>query len=251
MRAVGLALSLCALLVDGTLISRGIRGRFAKFFPLFYAYLIYDFTTTAGVYLVYWIAPSIHATVYWFCYVLSIVVEFAVLVEISDHTFRRFPALRSMGRALAIVISGALGLSYVLPAILHSPRMGKALVDFALRTSLTKAVILVVLFLAVRHFGVRLGRNVAGLMLGFSIYLAVNIANFAIYERVGEPYDPILWVASPIAYLFCVVVWTVALWRFAPSDVGRSQPPTLGSNSENVGFVLVRFNNTLSRFLHK
>jgi len=244
MRLLGLGVSLSVLLTEGLLIYRGVRTRVAKYYPLFFAYLIYDFTTTAGVYLVYWIRPSVHASVYWFCYVLSIVVEFAVLVEISDHVFQRLPALRSLGRALAIVISGALGLSYVLPALLQSQRMWKALLGFALRTSLTKAVLLAALFLVVRHFGVMLERNVAGLMLGFSIYLAVNIANFAIDESFRALYGPIFWILSPAAYLLCLLVWTRTLWHAAPL-------PATGVDSETVGLELARFNGVLSRFLRK
>ncbi len=251
MRVLGLAISLSVLLTEGLLIYRGARTQFAKYYPFFFAYLIYDFTTTAGAYLVYWLQPSLHASVYWFCYVLSIVVEFAVLVEISDHTFRRFPALRSLGRALAIAIPGLLCLIYVLPAIFHAQRTRYALLDFALRTSLTKAVLLATLFLAARHFGVSLGGNVAGLMLGFSIYLAVNIANFAIEERLGELYASIFWVASPSAYLTCLLVWTLALWEVRPMLVVSSTHAAGEVNSETATLGLIRFNNTISRFLHK
>jgi len=251
MRVQGLALTLCVLIAEGTLLYRGLRGGFAKFYPLFYTYLIYDFTTTAGVFAIYWLWPSLHASAYWLCFVLSIVVEFAVLVEISDHIFQPYLAIRSLGRALAIAISGLLAVIYVFPAIFPPNQMRKALLDFALRTSLTKAVLLAVLFLVIRHFKIKLGRNSAGLFLGFSIYLAVNIANFPMEKRFGDHYAHVLWVASPAAYLVCVVVWTLALWKVMPLVVASSTGRTREEQSEQAALGLVRFNNTLSRFLHK
>jgi len=251
MRLLGLAISCCVLLMDGLLIWRGVRSRCVRLFPLFFAYILYDFSSTGGAYLVYWVQPSWHASVYWFCYVLSIVVEFAILVEISDHIFQPFPAIRNLGRSLTILIAVALGLTYILPTLLSSRGMRPALLDFALRASLTKAVILAALIYAARHFGVRLGRNVAGLMLGFSIYLGVNIANFACVERFGDLYASILWVIAPIAYTLCLLVWTGALWEYAPMPGTRAALPAAGGDSEALVLELARFNNALSRFLHK
>jgi hypothetical protein len=252
MRVLGLAISLCVLLLEALLILRGVRCRTLNSFPLFFAYVIYDFCTTGATYLVYWILPSSHASVYWFCYVLSIIVEFAVLVEISDHIFQPFPAIRNLGRALTLVVSGIFGISYVLPAIVKPQGMPLALLDFALRTSLAKAAILMVLFFAARHFALRLGRNVAGLMLGFSIYQGVNVANFAAAHGRGPMlYAGVLWVISPAAYILCLLVWTVTLWELAPMVIPSSPGQTTEGDSETVALGLARFNNTLSRFLHK
>ena len=176
MHILGMAISFCAFLLEGLLILRGAASRVFRLFPLFYSYIIYAFCGSLGMYLIYWLDPHVYPSAYWIYYLVSILVEFTVLVEISDQIFRPFPAIRNLGRALTIVISIALGLVYILPAILGSTHRRPALLDFALRASVTKAIILVVLFYVARHYGSELGRNVAGLMFGFSIYLAINIA---------------------------------------------------------------------------
>jgi hypothetical protein len=136
--------------------------------------------------------------------------------------------------------------------ILESTHRRSALLDFALRASVTKAIILVVLFYVARHYGSELGRNVAGLMFGFSIYLAMNIAMLAI----GKAFDPalgakVLWVMSPLASALCVLVWTLSLWELAPvPNLGIVSPAT-GRDSEAVGLELTRFNSELSKLLHK
>ena len=168
--------------------------------------------------MIYWLDPQVYPSAYWIYYLVSILVEFTVLVEISDQIFRPFPAIRNLGRALTLAISLALGLLYILPAILGSTHRRPALLDFALRASVTKAIILAVLFYVARHYGSELGRNVAGLMFGFSIYLAMNIAMLA----AGKAFEPalsakILWVMGPLASALCVLVWTVSLWELAPA----------------------------------
>jgi hypothetical protein len=88
-------------------------------------------------------------------------------------------------------------------------------------------------------------------MLGFSIYIGVNVANFACVERFGNEYASILWVMSPLAYLLCLLVWTAALWEFAPMPRKDSIAQAAGADSETLAVELARFNHALSRFLHK
>ena len=53
-----------------------------------------------GMYLIYWLDPQVYPSAYWIYYLVSILVEFTVLVEISDQIFRPFPAIRNLGRAV-------------------------------------------------------------------------------------------------------------------------------------------------------
>jgi hypothetical protein len=251
MKLLGIVVGLGTLVLEVILLWRGGQVRLLNRFIFFYSYLTYALLGTTAGFVVYWAWPREHASVYWFYFVLSILIEFAVLLEISDHIFQPFPAIRNLGRSLTILLSVALGLTFILPAILWSRSMRMGLLDFALRASLTKAVILAALFYAARHFHLRLGRNVAGLMLGFSIYLGVNIANFACVEHFGNLYASILWVMSPIAYTLCLLVWVGALWEYAPMPRTGGASAVSGGSSETLVLELTRLNDALSRFLHK
>ena len=251
MQLFGIIVGLSTLVIEAVLLWRAAQSRLLARFPLFYSYLVYVFVVTVVGLSVYWVRPSAHASVYWFCFVLSIIVEFAVLVEVSDHIFQPYPAIRDLGRSLTLLISLAFGAAYILPTLFRAHGMRMALLDFALRTSLTKAVILLVIFGAAHHFDLRMGRNVAGLLLGFAIYLGVNVANFACVERFGNVYAGVLWFMSPAAYTLCLLVWTGALWEFAPMPRKASLAPATGEDSEELAVELARFNNTLSRFLNR
>jgi hypothetical protein len=201
------------------------------------------------MYGVYWLDRPVYPSIYWLYFLVSILVEFAVLVEISDHIFNSQPALRYLGRLITVVISAVLALTYILPVILHSSDRLPALLGFALRASVTKVIVLAVLFFVARHYRSNLGKQVTGLMLGFSIYLGVNIPNLA----ASMAYDPalysrFLWIMSPIAFTLCLLVWTTALWDVVPSPSGNIMP---SRDSQTVALELARFNNELSKFLEK
>jgi hypothetical protein len=234
------------------LLWRARQCRLLARFPFFYSYIVYNLCFTSVAYALYWIRPNLYPSAYWLYFLLSILVEFAVLVEISDHIFQPFSAIRNLGRGLTVLISATFALVYILPAILQPPGRSSALLDFALRASVTKAVILAVLLLTASHFGLKLGRNVVGLILGFSIFLGISVANFAAAQSFGRAlYARILWVMTPIAFTLCLLVWTVALWQLAPMPITGSMPPAGDGDSETLALELARFNNTLSKLLHK
>ncbi|MGA2982212.1 MAG: hypothetical protein ABSG32_00260 [Terriglobia bacterium] len=252
MHTLAMGISFGALLLDGILIVKGMGSRVFRLFPVFYSYIIFAFCGSLGMYLIYWLYPHVYPSAYWIYYLVTILAEFMILVEVSDQIFRPFPAIRYLGRALTIVISFVLGLVYILPAILGSTHRRPALLAFALRASVTKAIILIVLFSVARHFCSQLGRNVGGLMLGFSIYVAMNIAMLA----AGKAFNPvlsanILWLMEPLASALCLLVWTISLWKLVPVPSLPAIAPVAGRDSEAVVLELTRFNSELSKLLHK
>jgi hypothetical protein len=252
MHILGIVISFCVFLLGGLLILRGVVSGLIRLFPLFYSYIIYCFCGFIGMYLIYWLDREVYPSAYWIYYLVSILVEFTILVEISDQVFRPFPAIRNLGRVITIVITVALGLVYILPAILESTHRRPALLSFALRASVTKAIILAILFYMARHYGSQLGRNLGGIMLGFSILVAINIAIMASAKAFNSVLiAPIFWFMLPLASVLCVLVWTIYLWELAPMPSMSAISPTAGRDSEAVALELTRFNSELSKILHK
>ncbi len=252
MHLLGLVVSFCGVFLEALLILRGARGGLFRLFPLYYSYIIYAFCGCVGMYAIYWLYPHIYPSAYWIYYLVSILVEFTVLVEISDQIFQSFPAIRNLGRALTVLISAGLGLLYILPTIMGTTDRKRALLDFALRASVTKAIVLAVLFYVARHYGSQLGKNVGGLMLGFSVYVATNVAIWASAEAFGSAlFAHLLWFLEPLAFALCLLVWTVSLWEVSPIPSQRTISTASGRNFEAVALELNRFNGELSKFMHK
>jgi len=251
MHILGIVISFCVFFLGGLLLLRGAVSKLIRLYPLFYSYIIYNLCSSVGMYLIYWLRPQVYPSAYWFNYLVSILVEFTVLVEISDQIFRPFPAIRNLGRALTVLISLGLGIFYIMPAILWSSSRSLALLGFALRASVTKAIILAVLFYVAQHYACPLGRNVGGLMLGFSIYVAMSISIMAGATAFGQAlFAHILWAMLPLASMLCVLVWTLSLWELAPMPSLRAISTATGKDSETVALELNRFNSELSKLMH-
>ncbi len=247
------ALTIIGLALLLTLIGRGWHGEFLSRFPVFYSYIAYVLVGALVTLTVSWLRPEYHANLYWLRYMLTLVVEFAVLVEISDHIFHPYPAIRRLGRFITFCICFVFFLLYVLPSLGAPQPSSIAILDFVKRTSLTKAAIILSLLGGARYFRLPLGRNISGIAAGFSIYLAVNVANFTLAERLGRSqYGEMFSTVLRSAFDFTLLTWTIALWRYEPFPAGdRDVREGKEEAAVPLGYQLGRFNTVLSRLLGK
>jgi hypothetical protein len=252
MQILGVAIGLCSFVLAGIVVLRGAANRSFVPFPLFYSYISYCVGSDLVLWAIYLWHPTLYAHAYWFNYLVNTLAEFAVLVEISDHVFRPFAVIRNLGRALTLLISVGVGILYIMPAAIWSTRRSLALLNIALRASVTKGIILLVLFYVAQHYGRRLGTNVGGLMLGFSIYVAINAAIMASAQTFGPAlFGQAFAVMVPLAFMLCLLVWLVSLWDVVPIPGAGVNPGSPNGNSGAVALELNRFNNELSKLLHK
>ncbi len=201
-----------------TLLARAVRGGFLSKFPFFYSYITYLLLSGVITHAQYIWWPVAYRTGAWFRMLLSYLAEFVVIAEISDHVFNPYPALRRLGRFLTLSVSLAFFAFYILPPFLKAPSSREILIfDLVKRSSLAKAVLIIVLLAAARYYRLPLGANVSGLLLGFSLYLAINVANFALLESYGWPlYGHTAGYLAPVSLSLSLLVWTVAMWRYKP-----------------------------------
>jgi len=235
------------------LIWRATRGRFLSRFPLFYSYISYMLISGVIVTGLYLWAPASYPSGAWFRLVLSLVVEFAVVVEISDHIFNPYPAIRLLGRVLIISLCATFFILYIFPSLAEARPTSHTILDLVKRASLTKAVIIIALLGAARSYRLALGLNISGMMLGFSAYLAVNVANFALAEHYGPAlYSRTFSIVGPLSYTLALLIWTVRLWRYEPVLlVRRTVPGDAEPVSEPLIDQLERFNTELATLLRR
>jgi hypothetical protein len=241
------------LALELTLLVRAAQGRFVSQFPFFYSAAAFMLLSGIIVTAMYLSTSAYYPHAAWFRLLMSILIEFAVVVEISDHIFKAYPVIRLLGRSLALGICAVFFVLYVLPSLFESQQAPLILLDFVKRTSLTKAVALLSLLAAAYYYRLPLGKNISGMALGFCVYLGINIINFALAGAYGPAlYARTLAVVWPLSYTIALLIWTVALWRYQPvSLVARALPASTGSAPEPLSDQLERFNTELTRLLRR
>ena len=201
----------------------------------------------------YVVAPAHYNRALWFRFLLSVVTEFAVLIEISDHIFSPYVLIRKLGRLLTAGLCAIFSFLYIFPPILKARPWDIAVLSFAQETALAKGIIIVVLLFAARYFRLPLGKNVSGMVVGFAFYLTVSIVTFTAAIYYGrELFENLLSWLWPWSYDLCLLVWAIALWRYEPVPVPQRVPvETAGIPGKPLSAQLGQFNAALMRSLRR
>ena len=252
MRVFPFALGILGTALLVLIVWRAARERSIARFPLFYSYVVYVLCGSTTVFITSRFFSSLHWMMYWRYFLVSLVAEFGVLVEISDHIFNPFPAIRRLGRVVNVFVCVVFSM-FILPALFRPESPTLALFGFGEMTSISKAAIICLLLATARYYRLPLGRNVSGMLLGFSVYVGISVANFALAERLGRAlYGTTFSLLVPLGCTLCFLIWAVALWRYEPVVV---QPPAARAgehaSSESLTYRLERFNSTLGSLLRK
>lgn len=235
------------------LMARAVRGGFVSRFPFFYSYIVFNLLFIVSGIAILLLLPRDYPLAYWFSFLISLIVEFAILVEASDHIFAPYPAVRQLGRALCGVICAVFLIFYIGPALFYHAPSSIILLGLVKKTAVAKSAIILALLGTARYYKLRLGRSVTGILLGFSLILAARIANFELAGNLGRIlYAPVLRIVYPLAWTLGALVWVVALWNYQPVEAGR--PPAGGLGLQNplpVETQLDKINDTLVKLLER
>lgn len=233
-----------------TILVRAIQKGSISRYPLFYSYLIYYLAAGAVDECIYVWAPAHYPTFFWIKFLTLVMAEFALLLEIGDHLFAQYPALRQLARMMTVGIALVFCLAYILPPLLERRPSEVAIFDLVKRSALTKGVIFLGLGVTARHFRIGVGRSIMGIAAGLICFLGINMANFALAQSLGRiQYGAVFSAVGIFSHTLMLLVWAVSLWRIDPAlATGSPNPPLSGGPLMS---ELGKYNRELDRLLRR
>lgn len=172
---------------------------------------------------------------YWATDALDVLLRFLVVWELVRHVFPKLSLFKALfSQSFSVVVSVLL--AFAVSTLWSYQAYGRS---HSLRTamerssSFTQAVMTLGLLLAVRYYGISLGRQLHSIALAFGAWASIATANNAMVD-LEHSFLPYWQIVRPLSFVVLVGVWTWALWMEAPdSDVAES----LASESDLSGWT--------------
>ena len=201
------------------LLWRMFSGRHWRHYPYFLSYLLYDLLVSdLGLYSAWILIPLKYPEVYWGVEILSLVLRFLVIWEILRYTFVGSPLLARMA-SHGIAAPGVVLLLCSVCAFWALEEYGTShSLCFALERGLGlgQGVVILGVLLLGGYYGIRLGRNLWGVAVGFGGYLSISVIHYALFDMHYE-YFPHWQALVPLSFDIMLLVWLWALWDYAPN----------------------------------
>ena len=215
-----------------------------KRFPIFYGYIACVLVRDVSAIPIYTLWPSLYSTFYWSTAFVTAILGYAVILEIYNRSLAKFPGVARFIRAVLV------GLLFLVAARAFAELFGgaanplassAALLERDLRT--LQALLLGALLAIFSFYHIPIGKNLRGIMVGYTLYVGVRVVELTAYTQSGKAVGIFVSKMEPIIYLICLGLWTLALWSQAPEPI----VDTLPSIEQDYDLLLQQTRTQLSR----
>jgi hypothetical protein len=196
-----------------------------KRFPIFYGYVACVLVRDVSAIPIYRTWPGLYAAFYWSTAFVTAILGYAVILEIYSRSLARFPGVMRLIRAVLV------GLLFLVAARAFAELFGgganplassAALLERDLRT--LQAMLLGVFLGIVSFYRIPVGKNLRGIIVGYTLYVGVRVVELTAYTQSGKVVGIFVSKMEPIIYLICLGFWTLALWSRAPEPIVDTVP---------------------------
>ena len=242
-----------AITLEVVILLRGALTGLVKKYALFFIYIGCVLLKEITGLLTNALAPKLYEPLYWPTDLATILASYAVMVEIFRWSTRHKPGIRRLTqRALLTVF--ALTVGYAVLNFVHgkfgSPSRAVAALGRDLRY-VEAGVLLLMLWLLLRY-RTALGRNLLGLLIGYSFWVGINVVNLAFWFVPGNEFSNLLRGLLPATYLMTLAIWCLTLWSpysepVQPAETRIERDYELLATKTQA--VLARTSSTLARII--
>jgi len=213
------------LLIECVILVRSVLGRSLANYPFFYLYVASVFAASMALYVIAIVSPSTHG-LYWPKQYVTLFLGCGVIFEVSRHVFARRVTLDRVARWTMLVTFGAIFLSVAVQAFfLPHWNVTTNTADLERDLRIAQAIGLMTILLLTGYYGIGIGKNIKGMILGFGIYVGASVFSLTLRLFVGPRFNPVFGVIQNTAYLVALSIWMVALWSYEAEPTEK--PPSI------------------------
>src|SRR5579859_673089 len=203
--------------LESLLLLRGAAQKLLKKYPLFYGYVGCVLLKEIIGVLTYRFARPWYDTLYWPEELITILASYAVMMEIFRCSTRHNPGVRRLSQyALMVVL--VFTAAYSATDLFHSRfrSLSRTIAELGRDLRYVEGCLLLVMLWLLGRYRIPLGRNLQGLIAGYSFWVGINVVNLAILFQPGNESSSLLRNLLPASYVATLGIWCSALWAAYP-----------------------------------
>jgi hypothetical protein len=224
------------LLLEFFLLIRSLQARLIRQYYFFYIYVASVIFFTAAMLLANWTGPSMYGRWYWPLQLATSITGYGILLEILKHVLAPYPGAERFARFTGMAAFGAI-LSFALLAPLLTPGWSSgSVIEFERNLRSVQAVFICCLLAVIFYYGIGMGRNMKGMIVGYGLYILTSLVSLAVRAYAGRSFDQIWDVIQPLSFDISLIMWLIALWSYCPNP----EPDRMIHLEEDYGAVVAK-----------
>ena len=216
---VSSALWLIGLALESLLLVRAVHSSLLNRYKLFYLYLGWVLLGDLLTVPIYYFRPEFYPYVYWCEEFCSVLLGCGVVLEIYRAALSHYPGAAHMARNVILFLF-VFSISRVLVKAWNSPKWipGATTLETERDLRTVQTAVLTGLLALLAYYAIPIGRNLRGIVAGYSFFLGMNLIHLSARDSLGGQFQWIWDYLQPISYVVVLLVWVATLWSYAPSS---------------------------------
>jgi len=205
------------LLLEFLLLGRGLQAHLLKRYYFFFIYIGSVIFFTSAMILANWSAPTtLYARWYWPLQLGTLITGYGILLEILKHVLAPYPGAERFARVSGMAAFGVIVLVAVLGPLVSPHWSPGSVIDFERNLRTVQALFICGLLAVISYYGIGMGRNMKGMILGYGLYILTSLVSLAVRVYVERPLG-LAWLLQPLSFDISLIIWLVALWSYCPN----------------------------------
>lgn len=212
--------------LEAVMVFRGFRERLVFKYPVFYLYIAFVLLEDLLRFYIYRWHPAIYPQTYWITDFIGLVIGSGVVFEIYRSGLSAYPGTARMARNLLLLVF-TLAFAKVLVSMSYGSPWWPAETTAELERNLrnVQASALIALLAMFLFYAIPFGRNLKGILSGYSLYIAVSLVQLTLVSHFGNNIQRLWSYVNSLSYLIALCIWTRALWSYEMSPETKPSTP--------------------------
>jgi hypothetical protein len=219
------------IVVEALLLYRGVRAKLVQRYPNFYIYALSLFLADGVLFLFYYARPALYMRWTWYAGFMVLFLGCGVILEVFRQVLSSYAGAEKLARLVSSAVFGAI-VCFAIVYPIWSPKssVAQALYIVVQRDFLfTQALILLVLLQVISYYGIAMGRNLKGMVLGYGQCIGVTLITLAVRAYVGAGFQEVASMIQQLSYLAALTIWLMNLWSYCANPVPEA---TIASDAD-------------------
>lgn len=223
------ALWVTALVLESVLLLRAFLGKFLKQYRFFYLYLSCVFLRDVLLLPVYYLWPKFYPYAYWYSQFFHVAVGCGVVWEAYKLALARYRGAARMARNVLAFIF-IFSISRILVNTWNNPDWipGRSFLESERDLRIVQLTLLMGLVALFAYYAIPLGRNLKGMIYGFSIFIGTSVIQLALRVYLGDSFEHLWEYIQPTIYIIVLLIWCVGLWSYVTIPEPELEPSLEG-----------------------
>jgi hypothetical protein len=214
-----------SIALETLLLVRGLWGKIAKHYPVFYTYIGFVLVQSLLRFFVYQWEPGLYSYVYWITEMLGVIAGCAVVFELCAVALAAYPGTARMGRKLLAIVFLLVFGNAVLAASNDLRTLFANSADLERAVRAVQAVTILALVVLFLFYAIPFGKNLRGILIGYGLFVGMSTIQLTFVSAVGDHPNKFWSYLHPVSYDIALGVWVAHLWSYCANPEPRTAVP--------------------------